>query len=93
VNSYPRGHHPASRKRRGQLCRRDRRNTTGCVGVSLTEAHVRRAHDVVTRHFFSAVAGAARRTFRIDTLGRAEAFRRAVAWRASYERSLTTTTT
>ena len=67
-----------------KLCR------TGCVGVCLRAKTIRRKDGVYTRFYFQAVVGSAlgrKRwpVFRIDTLGRREAFRRAVRARAQYE--------
>jgi hypothetical protein len=67
-----------------------RRCRTGCVGVCLRSKTIRRKDGVRTRFYFQAVVGAAtgRRRwlqFRVDTLGRQEAFRRAVRARAEYE--------
>ena len=82
---YPRGHHPASRKKPGQLCSRDRRCKTECVGVSFTTINEPRARGHKPRRYFQALAGRTKRKFCIDALGREEAFRRAVAFRAQYE--------
>lgn len=67
---------------------RDPRSTTGVIGVSLCPVRIRRAHDVVTRHYYHATAGPRRRRFCCETLGATEAFRRAVAMRAAYEQQL-----
>lgn len=63
---------------------------TGCVGVCLRAKNVQRAGGVRTRFYFQALVGAAfgRKRwlmFRVDRLGRQEAFRRAVKARAEYE--------
>jgi hypothetical protein len=90
---YRRGHHPNSRnKKPGSVNSRDRRNKTGCVGVNLTSEHVRRTHDTVTRYYFQANCGKQKRRFRIDTLGKAAAFRAALQWRAERERAAKQTT-
>ena len=63
---------------------------TGCVGVCLCARTVRLKRGPRVRFYFQVVVGAAfgqRRClrFRIDTLGREVAFRRAVRARAEYE--------
>ncbi|GEM_PF-5324673 len=72
-------------KRRGTLCSRDRRNRTGCVGISLVTTKVH-GHESL---FFAAHAGGTNRKFRIDTLGREEAWRRALQFRAAFEQRAT----
>ena len=67
-----------------------RRCRTGCVGVCLRAKNVPVRGGVRTRFYFQALVGAAfgRKRwlmFRVDTLGRQEAFRRAVRARAEYE--------
>ena len=68
----------------GALCHRDRRSRTGCVGVSYVETANGKAHGR-TRRFFAAHAGGTNRKFCIDTLGKQEAWRRALRYRATYE--------
>jgi hypothetical protein len=67
-------------KRAGTLCSRDRRNRTGCVGISIVRTGGHR--------FFAAHAGGTNRKFNIDSLGKEEAWRRALRYRAEYERTL-----
>lgn len=68
----------------GTLNRRDRRSRTGCVGVSYVET--RNRPDGPLRRFFSAHAGGTNRKYCLDTLGKQEAWRRALKFRATYER-------
>ena len=58
----------------------DRRNKTGCVGISYTRSQTKPNFS-----HFCAQLGPTCRKFRIETLGRHEAFRRAVAARAEHE--------
>lgn len=79
--SKPRGGRPV-----GTLNTRDRRSRTGCVGVSYVET-TRKGGKM--RCFFSAHAGGTNRKYCLDTLGKQEAWRRAVRYRAQYERQVT----
>lgn len=68
---YPRGGRP---------------NSSGCVGVGLTVRTFRYAKGRVRRRrCYNAYHGGHCTQFYIDRLGQAEAFRRAVAWRAARE--------
>ena len=58
-----------------------RRNNTGCVGVTYVSLTTRRE-----TYFAAALGAGRRRRFRIETLGRHEAFRLAVKCRAEHER-------
>lgn len=77
---------------RARLLQRHSRNRTACVGISLvTTASNRR--DGTAQRFFSvhcrgADGRARNRKFCIETLGREEAWRRAVACRAAHERGV-----
>jgi len=63
--------------------RRHARNKTGVVGVSLEYERARE------QHFYVVNLGSGHRRFCIETLGRTEAFRRAVALRHEHERKIT----
>jgi hypothetical protein len=67
----------------GTLCTRDRRNRTGCVGISIVRTHIPSGR--VCRFFAVHLGIAGNRKFNIDTLGRNEAWRRALKLRAGYE--------
>ena len=71
----------------GTICARDRRNKTGVIGVCLVRTRLTSSGRAC--RFSAAHAGATNRKFNIDTLGREEAWRRALKFRADYERSLT----
>ena len=60
---------------------RDKRNKTGCVGISIKH----KKSGSLRRAYYSARCGKGAAEFCIDTLGRAEAFRRALAARAEHE--------
>lgn len=62
---------------------RHARNATGVVGISTEYERARR------RHFYVVNLGRRHRRFCIETLGRAEAWRRAVALRAEHVRKVT----
>ncbi len=62
--------------------RRFARNRTGVVGISLEYERVR------DRHFYVVNLGAGHRRFCVETLGRPEAWRRAVALRHEHERKV-----
>jgi hypothetical protein len=82
---YRRGTHPANRKKPGQLSRTNRRNTTGCVGISVKTC----TRTGRLRRYFVVCAGRNRRPgFCIETLGRETAWRKAMAARAAYERDV-----
>ncbi len=85
--TYPIGKHPNSRRRRGVLLKGDRRNRTGVVGISLVRT-ANGKRDGRARSFYSAHAGGTNRKFSIEQLGVAEAFRRAVEFRAAHEREV-----
>jgi len=84
MSGYARGKHPASRRKPGVILHRHARNNTGCVGVSFNTKHLPQGD----RRFFQICLGRRRRQFPIDSLGLREAFRRAVAARAEYERKI-----
>jgi hypothetical protein len=67
---------------KGSLSKSDRRNTTGCVGVSFRFGPNRRGGK--PRRWFYARGPGFTRQFCADTLGVREAFRRAVAARAAF---------
>jgi hypothetical protein len=76
-----------------RIRRRMRSSTTGVVGVSYSVKRVRRVRGVVVTPFFQAWVRNAEgrehcRQFNCLTLGRAEAFRRAVRARAEYEMAI-----
>lgn len=68
-------------------CRsKDRRNKTGCVGISEGVALRRRKNGSVScRRFYYVNIGSQSRRVNIDALGRAAAWRKAVRMRARYE--------
>ncbi len=74
--------HPG--KPAGTLCAREKRNRTGCIGISLVVTANGKPHGC-KRKFFAVHAGGTNRKFCVDTLGREEAWRRAVKFRADYE--------
>ncbi len=74
--------HRRSGRQVGSLCRGDRRSRTGCVGVSVVVTTNAKGR---VRRFFSAHVGGTNRKFCIDTLGKQEAWRRALRLRARYE--------
>jgi hypothetical protein len=75
----PRGQKP------GSIRHRDRRNKTGCVGISLVRTKLPSGRRC---RFFAAHLGKTNRKFNIDTLGRQEAWRRALRLRADYEKAV-----
>lgn len=85
--------HPgrASRgKAKGTLCRRDKRNNTGCVGISVVRTNLPSGR--ICRFFSVHLSGGVSRTgrssnrkFNIDTLGKEEAWTRALRCRAQHE--------
>ena len=80
----------SNRRTPSRLQATHKRCRTGCVGVSLRAKTVLLKSGPRTRFYFQACVGSATGRkrfpiFRIDTLGRAEAFRRAVRARAEYE--------
>lgn len=68
------------------LQKSNRRNKTGVVGISVLR---QRGHDSRRVHtYFSVSRGVGRyRKFNVDTLGKEEAWRRALRCRAEFERS------
>ena len=65
------------------VCSRDRRSQTGVVGISFSYLRSRRRHYVVVN------LGSTCRRFCVETLGRAEALRRARQLRAAHVRKVT----
>lgn len=77
---------------REQVERRNKANRTGCVGISFFATRSSR-RDGTLQHFFSVhmrLPGGRKRNCRfcIDTLGKSEAWRRALRTRAAHELSL-----
>jgi len=64
---------------------KDRRNKTGCVGISETVIQARKNGRVSCKRYFYVQLGRQSRRFNIDALGRAEAWRRALRLRARHE--------
>jgi hypothetical protein len=72
-------------KKIGTLCARDRRNKTGCVGISIVRTRITSSGRLC--RFFAVHLGVrGNRKFNIDTLGRNEAWRRALQLRAEHEK-------
>jgi hypothetical protein len=61
---------------------KDKRSKTGVVGISLSR------RKATGRHYYVTNLGSTNRCFCIETLGRAEAWRRAVALRYEHERKI-----
>jgi hypothetical protein len=74
---------------RPDFYRANARNRTGCHGISFTLRRIQRKHGPVTRRYYNVFAGGKNRSFRIDPADPREAFRRAVAYRAAFEKRLT----
>ena len=66
----------------GALCTRDKRNKTGCVGISLVRTNVPSGR---VYRFYSVHFAGTNRKFNIDLLGKKEAWRRACELRAEFE--------
>ncbi len=63
------------------------RNKTGCTGISLArQLRRRRDGSLLERHFYWVNLGSKCRKFCLETLGKDEAWRRAVQLRAEHER-------
>jgi len=63
------------------------KNRTGVVGISMVTINHRVR--IGTRRYFSVRCGKSVRRFCLETLGKQEAWRRAVRHRAAYEQSIT----
>lgn len=67
-----------------------KRNHTGCPGISLSTSRSRRADGSFrTRHYYYVNLGKTHRKFCLESIGREEAWRRAVRLRAEHERRIT----
>lgn len=70
----------------GQLSSREKRSRTGVIGVSYTQVKARKRGVTQDRSYFQTSAFGSCFVYCIETLGRHEAWRRALQKRAEWER-------
>lgn len=76
-------------KRGGRVASKQARNRTGCIGIGFYRTTRQTPSGTAYRHYFDALLGGRKhRAFCVESLGREEAWRRAVQARAAYEQSL-----